>query len=48
MSGIPRGDATVDQSYLGLTNLHVRVLADIMVSSGIGSREDALITVILP
>ncbi|KAK4145152.1 ankyrin repeat-containing domain protein [Dichotomopilus funicola] len=35
---------TEDQLYLGLTNTHVGVLANTVVSSGIGSREDALMT----
>ncbi|KAK4445311.1 ankyrin repeat-containing domain protein [Podospora aff. communis PSN243] len=47
ISGFSGGDAT-DQSYLGLANPHVRALADIMVSSGIGTREDALMTLIPP
>ncbi len=42
------GDAAADQSYLGLTNRHVHALADIFVSAGIGSREDALMTMIPP
>ncbi|KFA49812.1 hypothetical protein S40293_10015 [Stachybotrys chartarum IBT 40293] len=42
------GDASVDQSCLGLTNSHIRALANIFVSSGIGSREDALMTIVPP
>jgi hypothetical protein len=40
--------ATADQSFVGLTNSHVRALEDVFVSSGIGSREDALMTMIPP
>ncbi|KAH6616137.1 hypothetical protein B0J18DRAFT_296895, partial [Chaetomium sp. MPI-SDFR-AT-0129] len=48
MSGFGGGGVTGGPLYLGLTNTHVGVLADIMVSSGVGSREDALMTIIPP
>ncbi|KAK0634136.1 ankyrin repeat-containing domain protein [Immersiella caudata] len=48
MSAFSEDYATADSSDVGLTNTHVRALAGILVSSGIGSREDALMTVIPP
>ncbi|KAH6651256.1 hypothetical protein F5144DRAFT_479889, partial [Chaetomium tenue] len=42
------GNTMADDSYIGLTNKHVRVLADVLVSAGLGSRVDALMTIIPP
>jgi ankyrin repeat protein len=42
------GDTAANRSFIGLTNRHVGALADAFVSSGIGSREDALMTMIPP
>jgi hypothetical protein len=47
-SSIGIGGTLPDQQYRGITNPHVHSIAEIFVSSGIGSREDALATIIPP
>ncbi|KAF4629167.1 hypothetical protein G7Y89_g8987 [Cudoniella acicularis] len=42
------GGTLSDQPYRGIMNAHVQTIADIFVSSGLGSREDALASVIPP
>lgn len=38
----------VDRPYMGLTNPHVQIIADKFVNSGLGSREEALMSIIPP
>jgi hypothetical protein len=40
--------SSLDRPYLGITNPHIRSIADIFAASGIGSVEDALTSIIPP